>query len=129
MNTPLQILDYCQHCETLIAQEIPDDTNLLKSYGDELSAWLSTMARCVADARLHHRNGVVAITNTVMQDEHLRKMTPMVMNKYIGAAAGEYAYIEDMADRMYSALTKRLSWVITQVSYNKVELSQLNNTR
>ena len=52
----------------------------------------------------------------------------MVMNKYIGAAAAEYAYIEDISDRMYSALAKRLEWVRSQLSYCKAELTDLKRS-
>lgn len=128
MKEPNQILIECQHVEDLISQPVPDDATILRQYGDELSAWLATMARNVGDGRYIHRQGVTAITKTVMCDAALSKMTPMVMNKYIGAAAAEYAYIEDISDRMYSALAKRLEWVRSQLSYCKAELTDLKRS-
>ena len=125
MKTPIEITSECDHVEMLISQPIPDEASKLREYGDELSAWLATMARNVADARMHHRKGVVAITKTVMADKDLSRLTPMVMNKYIGAAANEYAYLEDISDRMYSALSKRLEWVRSQLSYLKQEMHDL----
>ena len=126
MKEATAILAECSHVEDLISQPVPDDSNLLRAYGDELSAWLATMARNVADARFIHRQGIEAMTKSVVRDEELKRLTPMVMNKYIGAAVKDYAYVEDMSDRMYSALAKRLAWVVSQLSYNKVEMQQLN---
>lgn len=127
MKLPEEILRDCQHVEDLISNPIPDDPAILRQYGDELSAWLATMARNVGDGRYIHRKGITAITKSILSDNTLNKMSPMVMNKYIGAAAHEYAYVEDISDRMYSALSKRLEWVRSQLSYTKIELQNLKH--
>lgn len=127
MKSPEQILQECQHVEDLISQPCPDDAAILRQYGDELSAWLATMARNVGDGRYIHRKGIMAITRSILSDTALSKMTPMVMNNYIKASAHEYAYVEDMSDRLYSALSKRLEWVRSQLSYNKIELQNLKH--
>lgn len=127
ISQPNDIADYLTHVQILVNQEVQaDDMSILTNYCNELSTWLSTTSKCIADAEYHRDNAVVQTMKDMIEDTVLRQLSPSMAKKYVDSKCADINHLATLADRTHSATVHRLDVMRSIMSALKEEMKLTN---
>lgn len=112
--------------ENLTLQSFPDPESL-REMGFKIQGWMAYSAECMVEAKeaLHYARKQAAINVFANLKDVAKRMPAMSIRDYISDSCGKQAALYELCERTNKTCTHALAFIVSNLSYLKVEMQTL----